>query len=228
MRWCTLLSCDAPTAVRHTTPKPNPTEQPQQATTTIHEQRLIAPRALELSAMEELVILEHLEAFRRNGFQFQVDESAGPMQRLKVMNDENGLGGRGAKHDTTTRSLVHLITDTQTNLHIQNTPKQLLSLPYSKGVQFGPEDIHELASLLGDAHLHQPHATTTTNEVVRLPKLRAMFASRACRMSIMIGRALTRAQMRKVVKNLAGIEQPWNCPHGRPTMRHLLDLSALE
>lgn len=63
-------------------PKPN---QINQATTTIHEQRLIAPRALELSAMEELVILEHLEAFRRNGFQFQVDESAGPMQRLKVI-----------------------------------------------------------------------------------------------------------------------------------------------
>ena len=105
---------------------------------------------------------------------------------------------------------------------------QLLSLPYSKGVQFGPEDIHELASLLGDAHLHPTHHSHNNNEVVRLPKLRAMFASRACRMSIMIGRALTKAQMRKVVKNLAGIEQPWNCPHGRPTMRHLLDLSALE
>jgi hypothetical protein len=34
--------------------------------------------------MEELVILEHLEAFKRNGFQFAVDEAAGPMQRLKV------------------------------------------------------------------------------------------------------------------------------------------------
>jgi DNA mismatch repair ATPase MutL len=108
-----------------------------------------------------------------------------------------------------------------------NHNKQLLSLPYSKGVQFGPEDIHELASLLSDTHINN-HPQHHQQEVVRLPKLRAMFASRACRSSIMIGRALTRAQMRKVVQNLAGIEQPWNCPHGRPTMRHLLDLSSLE
>ena len=27
---------------------------------------------------------------------------------------------------------------------------------------------------------------------------------------------------------LAGLEQPWNCPHGRPTLRHLVDLAALE
>ncbi len=34
-------------------------------------------------------------------------------------------------------------------------------------------------------------------------------------------------QMQKVVANLAEIEQPWNCPHGRPTMRHLVDLTTL-
>ena len=22
------------------------------------------------------------------------------------------------------------------------------------------------------------------------------------------------------------IDQPWNCPHGRPTMRHLLDMKS--
>ena len=30
-----------------------------------------------------------------------------------------------------------------------------------------------------------------------------------------------------VVRNLANLEQPWNCPHGRPTMRHLADLNEL-
>lgn len=35
-------------------------------------------------------------------------------------------------------------------------------------------------------------------------------------------------QMQKVVSNLAEIEQPWNCPHGRPTMRHLVDLTTLQ
>jgi DNA mismatch repair protein PMS2 len=66
-------------------------------------------------------------------------------------------------------------------------------------VQFGVDDIHELASLLAENPGH----------MVRLPKVRPMFASRACRMSIMIGRALKRAQMVKVIRNLGKIEQPW-------------------
>ena len=48
-----------------------------------------------------------------------------------------------------------------------------------------------------------------------------MLASRACRSSIMIGRALKRRTMEAVLGNLAGLHSPWNCPHGRPTMRHL-------
>ena len=30
--------------------------------------------------------------------------------------------------------------------------------------------------------------------------------------------------MKKVVQRLADVEHPWNCPHGRPTMRHVGDL----
>ncbi|EDN93919.1 hypothetical protein SS1G_09786 [Sclerotinia sclerotiorum 1980 UF-70] len=30
--------------------------------------------------------------------------------------------------------------------------------------------------------------------------------------------------MEKVVRHMGEIEQPWNCPHGRPTMRHLCGL----
>ena len=60
-----------------------------------------------------------------------------------------------------------------------------------------------------------------------LPKLMSMFASRACRSSVMIGTALKMGEMTGIVRRLEGIEQPWNCPHGRPTLRHLVDLEAL-
>jgi len=118
--------------------------------------------------MEEVIILEHLPTFKQNGFSFLVDPEAGPMQRVK-----------------------------------------LLSLPYSKGVQFGLEDIHELASLLGDSSFGFGGAGGEGGgeeggkeggqggPSVRLPKIRAMFASRACRMSIMIGKALTKPQVRE-------------------------------
>jgi len=51
-----------------------------------------------------------------------------------------------------------------------------------------------------------------------------MLAMRACRSSIMIGRALDKPQMSRVLTNLSSLKSPWNCPHGRPTMRHLADL----
>lgn len=101
----------------------------------------------------------------------------------------------------------------------QPTTKKLkiTAVPFSKGTQFGVDDVHELASIVAD--------NNNSGEVVRLPKARAMFASRACRSSIMIGKALDRGQMSRVVSKMATIEQPWNCPHGRPTMRHLADVS---
>ncbi|KCV70322.1 hypothetical protein H696_02651 [Fonticula alba] len=55
-------------------------------------------------------------------------------------------------------------------------------------------------------------------------RARRAFATQACRQSIMIGRALSKKEMTKVVHNLAELVHPWNCPHGRPTLRHLLVL----
>ena len=57
--------------------------------------------------------------------------------------------------------------------------------------------------------------------MARLPKTIAMFASRACRNSIMIGTALSQKEMEKIVRRLADVDSPWNCPHGRPTVRRL-------
>ena len=64
-----------------------------------------------------------------------------------------------------------------------------------------------------------------TNRVLaRLPKAIAMFANRACRGSIMIGTALNQTEMEMIVQRLTDVDQPWNCPHGRPTIRHAADL----
>ena len=71
-----------------------------------------------------------------------------------------------------------------------------------------------------------PARSTAQSTALRLPKIVRMHASRACRSSIMIGTALKQHEMLKVVRNLEGVDQPWNCPHGRPTMRHLFDLES--
>jgi len=76
--------------------------------------------------------------------------------------------------------------------------------------------------------LAQEHAQELAQQaaaVPRLPKILSMFASRACRASVMVGTALDRSSIARIVKRLQGIDQPWNCPHGRPTMRHLADVT---
>ncbi|KAK0147133.1 Mismatch repair endonuclease PMS2 [Merluccius polli] len=88
---------------------------------------------------------------------------------------------------------------------------KLVSLPTSKNWTFGPADIEELIFMLSDS----------PGVMCRPSRVRHMFASRACRKSVMIGTALSVSEMKKLVVHMGEIEQPWNCPHGRPTMRHL-------
>ena len=35
-------------------------------------------------------------------------------------------------------------------------------------------------------------------------------------------------EMRRLVDHMGQIEQPWNCPHGRPTIRHLVNTTLLD
>ena len=147
-----------------------------QQTCVIQNQRLIIPQALELTAVNESILLDNMEIFRKNGFQFHLDE-------------EKPVGRRVS----------------------------LTSMPFSRGWEFGKDDIEELIFMLSDSPGH----------MCRPSRVKAMFASRACRKSVMIGTALTTTQMQKLVTHMGEIEQPWNCPHGRPTMRHLVNLDMI-
>ncbi|SPO44398.1 related to PMS1 - DNA mismatch repair protein [Moesziomyces antarcticus] len=152
-----------------------------QLTTQIRSQKLICPRALELSASDELVAIEHQSTLLANGFEIAVSESGLPGTRIK-----------------------------------------LVAQPISKTTVFGVKDLEELLYLLRDMS-----AGTEATRAVRCSKARSMFASRACRKSVMIGTALNKARMGSILANMGTIEQPWNCPHGRPTMRHLACLQTL-
>jgi len=92
---------------------------------------------------------------------------------------------------------------------------KLIAQPISNSTVFDMKDLEELLHLMQD----QP-----TGTMVRCSKARAMFAMRACRKSIMVGDVLKYSQMISVVRHMGDMNQPWNCPHGRPTMRHLSDI----
>ena len=96
------------------------------------------------------------------------------------------------------------------------TIQGLASIPNSGQAEFGVDDVAELADLLSEGV-----------QAPLLPKMRALFASRACRGAVMIGDALDGAKMKAIVRHMGEMDQPWACPHGRPTMRHLVDLSMV-
>lgn len=98
---------------------------------------------------------------------------------------------------------------------------ELYALPISKNTTFGVADLEELLHRLEDVTPNSARA-----KAIRCSKLYNMLASRACRKSVMIGRALTYKQMKVVLHHMGEIDQPWNCPHGRPTMRHLHQLDV--
>lgn len=98
---------------------------------------------------------------------------------------------------------------------------KLMCLPMSKETTFDLSDLEELLHLLAD------HSNSSLTQYIPRPsKVRKMLAMRACRSSIMVGKTLTQTRMQKVVSNLGEMDKPWNCPHGRPTMRHLVGLKS--
>ncbi|KAK3194072.1 hypothetical protein Dsin_025382 [Dipteronia sinensis] len=107
---------------------------------------------------------------------------------------------------------------------------KLKAVPFSKNITFGVEDVKDLISALADSQgecsIISSYKSGTQDSVCP-SRVRAMLASRACRSSVRIGDALGRNEMQKILENLANLKSPWNCPHGRPTMRHLVDLTTI-
>ncbi|RMZ05259.1 hypothetical protein D0864_02518 [Hortaea werneckii] len=155
-----------------------------QRTVTLQSQRLVKPKALELTAIEEEIILNNPDALKANGFE------------IETMLDEDSSTG----------------TDPGNRC-------RLLTLPISGEKTFDVSDLEELLHLLSEA-------PPGSSEIPRPKKVQRILAMRACRSSIMVGKTLTMRDMRKVVRHMGEMEKPWNCPHGRPTMRHLAGLDA--
>uniref|UniRef100_A0A2K6DBX7 PMS1 homolog 2, mismatch repair system component n=1 Tax=Macaca nemestrina TaxID=9545 RepID=A0A2K6DBX7_MACNE len=133
--------------------------------TVLQGQRLIAPQTLNLTAVNEAVLIENLEIFRKNGFDFVIDE--------------NG------------KSLIRTIHS--------GRPRRADRL--RSGVRDQPGQRAAPARVRGQGA-----------------------AERCC---VMIGTALNTSEMKKLITHMGEMDHPWNCPHGRPTMRHIANLGVI-
>lgn len=82
------------------------------------------------------------------------------------------------------------------------------------------EDIEELIEVILDSPNNLSSYT--------LKKVRNLAASRACRMSVMIGDKLNWSQMEDIVARMTHLQNPWCCAHNRPTIRHLMDVDWMD
>jgi DNA mismatch repair protein PMS2 len=112
----------------------------------------------------------------------------------------------------------------------------LNSLPTLSGIGFNRsaaltvKDFMEMTEALNDGDVVLSQSKSDTDPLCLLKLLscvRSHLASKACRTAIMVGDPLTPAKMTEIVHALSSLDQPWNCPHGRPTMKHLLSLEDL-
>lgn len=98
-------------------------------------------------------------------------------------------------------------------------------MPVSGGWQFGQEDIEELIFLIREGGAD---GSGVVSQIPRPSRVKQMLASRACRSAIMIGKTLNVTDMRRILTQMSTMQNPWNCPHGRPTIRHLFSLCFLQ
>lgn len=164
----------------------------------IERQPLVSAHPLQLTPAQEQLAEAYLEIFRKNGFDLQKDEARPPGRRLRVT-----------------------------------------ALPSCQGMVFNEKDIHDLLYKLEEAQPSEGsqslegglldldgHRALWSTALPRPQKVWTLLASKACRYATMVGKALRVSDMEKILRNLGTLRQPWNCPHGRPTMRHLVDTDA--
>jgi len=111
---------------------------------------------------------ENIDVLRQNGFEIHVDENASVDQ-----------GGR--------LKLVAIPVSKSTVFDVKGN--SVLCCPGKPCPDFCFLDLEEIVHLMRDR---------PTGQMVRCSKARAMFASRACRKSVMVGMPLTQQQMTTV------------------------------
>jgi len=198
--------------------------------TVIHEQKLIAPLPLELSPSEESCVLENMDIFERNGFRLSYDSEKEHRHRLSLTAiPHSGSGGDGKKAvqfgKEDVGALCAMLGAAGTSSSEGYTAGFGAGLPEGGRIA-GVNAVRRYAGLSGGSSQGGAKSDGIVgSSIVRLPKAVAMFASRACRGSIMIGTALSHKEQMNILSKLDKTDIPWNCAHGRPTMSHIRSLT---
>ncbi|CAD2084592.1 DNA mismatch repair protein PMS1, putative [Plasmodium vinckei brucechwatti] len=191
---------------------------------TMKSQKLINKIELELSPSQIHIIEKNFVIFLRNGFEIEIAEE--PINKKRKINkDEHG---ENTEND---------IPDEETLVQIK---VYLLSLPVFNGKILEVVDFMSLLyhlsnhpiifdkgiddSFLKDKNKLTENTGTWFNyNFPRPQKVWRILASKACRNAVMVGKPLNISEMITIKKKLSVLQNPWNCPHGRPTIKYIIN-----
>ena len=197
--------------------------------TILQNQTLIQPMPLELDPSEESCVLDNMEMFEKNGFKFKYDETKEPRHRLALtaMPHSGAHDGRKAvnfgKEDV---SALCAILGVNSSSAFDNDAADYANSGTGGGTGADGSGLYGNNAVRRYAGSQLTQGDEADKVITRLPKAIAMFASRACRGSVMIGTSLSKKEMEKVMKGLDNLDTPFACAHGRPTMTHVTDLQS--
>ena len=100
--------------------------------------------------------------------------------------------------------------------------RRLIGLPSLGGVLYNKSDFQDLLNILSENYEDKIEHKLS---MPRPAKTRKILAMKACRSSIMIGKSLSKSQMKQIILQMGQIDKPWHCPHGRPTIKYLYSLN---
>ena len=117
------------------------------------------------------------------------------------------------------------------NIHKEQNDLYITSFPSIYSYKFKYEDFINIVRKLQEKNYKIIEGEFKHNDLVKKlflsDSVLKYIATKACRMSIMIGVTLDKVRMEKILSDLSKILSPWNCPHGRPTLRLLNKLDDI-
>ena len=186
-------------------------------TSKIERQPLVAPLKLHLPPSSEITVQTYMRVFAENGFEVGVDMNQPPGGRCFVKAMPTSTGFMFGRQDI--EDLIGMLEEEDGMLASQQSaglPSAVIDAESRQEPQQGLLDIWRHRSCWG-----------SIANVPRPKKVWGLLASRACRSAVMIGKTLVPKEMQNILLRLSLLMQPWNCPHGRPTLRHLVNVRCV-
>ena len=116
------------------------------------------------------------------------------------------------------------------NIHKEQDDIFITTFPSIYAYKFKYEDFVNIVRKLQEKNYKIIEGEFKNNDLVKKlflsDSVLKYIATKACRMSIMIGVTLDENRMEQILSDMSKILSPWNCPHGRPTMRLLHELET--